>query len=381
MLNVKGTAMKKCIYMMLALAVLVCGCRPKDTGSEELKSGLQKVQSDKTTSKKKKLSSSLLPQAGGAAYEMLVIMGNEQWERPVGRALFEVLDTDLPGVAQPERQFRISRIDPSSYNGMFKIFRNIIRVDIQSIYSSAKMKFSRDTYARGQMIMTLQAHDEDQLQTFLQQNGQQLLDFFNRAELNRQIQALSEQHNNVMSEKVREMFGCDVWIPLEINKFKVGDNFIWASTNRGSKDLNFVIYSYPYTDVNTFTLDYYIAMRDKVMKANIPGGPEGSYMTTQHDFVDVKDITVKGEYAQMARGLWRVQGDHMGGPFVAQSRVDVANNRVVVVEGFVYAPESLKRNLIRMLEASLYTLQLPNEQNIENFVYGLDEITIEPGQD
>ena len=36
--------------------------------------------------------------------------------------------------------------------------------------------------------------------------------------------------------------------------------------------------------------------------------------------------------------------------------------RVVVAEAFVYAPEKKKRDLIRRLEASLYTLELPQEQ-------------------
>ena len=33
-----------------------------------------------------------------------------------------------------------------------------------------------------------------------------------------------------------------------------------------------------------------------------------------------------------------------------------------MAEGFVYAPEKMKRGLIRRLEGSLYTLQLPEEQ-------------------
>ena len=375
--------MKNYLFILTIIAALLMGCQPKNApaGDDEPKSGLRKVAKDASSKKKKKKSLSLLPRAGGTPYELLVIMGNEQWERPVGRALFEVLDTDLPGVAQPERQFRMSRIDPSSYHGMFKIFRNILKVDVQNIYSSAKLKYARDTYARTQMIVTLQAHDEQQLTEFIEANGQQILDFFTRVELNREIMNLEEQHNKVVSEMVQTMFGCDVWIPLELDKYKKGKDFLWASTYRGSKDLNFVMYSYPYTDPNTFTPEYYMARRDSVMKANIPGGPEGSYMTTQHKFVEVQDITVKGEYAQFARGLWRVQGDFMGGPFVAMSRVDVPNNRVVVVEGFVYAPEPLKRNLIRKMEAVLYTLQLPTEQNVENFIYGLEEITIEPGKE
>ena len=62
------------------------------------------------------------------------------------------------------------------------------------------------------------------------------------------------------------------------------------------------------------------------------------------------------------RGLWKMEHDAMGGPFVSHSRVDTLNNRVVVAEGFVYAPEKMKRGLIRRLEAALYTLCLPGEQ-------------------
>ena len=61
------------------------------------------------------------------------------------------------------------------------------------------------------------------------------------------------------------------------------------------------------------------------------------------------------------RGLWRVVGDMMGGPFVSHIRLDEENNRVVVAEGFVYAPETNKGNFIRRIEAALFTLKLPGE--------------------
>ena len=55
------------------------------------------------------------------------------------------------------------------------------------------------------------------------------------------------------------------------------------------------------------------------------------------------------------RGLWRMQGDMMGGPFVSHTRLDEKNHRVVVAEGFVYA------NFMRRIEAALFTLRLPGE--------------------
>jgi len=63
-----------------------------------------------------------------------------------------------------------------------------------------------------------------------------------------------------------------------------------------------------------------------------------------------------------ARGLWRVKGDMMGGPYVSHARVDTMNHRVVVAEIFVYSPDKMKRNLVRQMEASLYSLRLPGEK-------------------
>ena len=310
------------------------------------------------------------PVSSGRPYEMLVVIDKGMWERPAGRALFDVLDSDVPGLPQPERSFRISQIIPSKFDRGFRIFRNIIDVDIQPIYTQPKLKYSRDSYASPQMIMTIQAPDEQSFEEFVAKNRQVIADFFTKAEMNRQINLLKEKYSPVVAAKVGSIFGCDVRIPAELERYKEGKDFLWASSDNNSTNtsLNFVIYSYPYTDKNTFTKDYFVHKRDSVMKINIPGAREGQYIQTDADYVDVKDFAVKGEYAFEARGLWYMENDMMGGPFVSHARVDRPNGRVVVVEGFVYAPEKKKRDLMRKLEAALYTLNLPQEQELEEIV-------------
>ena len=387
---------KSIIYTAaIVLALSIVGCGNKEGAAKEQtkqetvkgeKKEAKKEAAKKETKKKetvKKKSSSkkgfLKPTATGLPYEMLVVMDDDQWERPLGRAVFNVLDTDVPGLPQSERSFRITRVNPEGMSSnMFRIMRNIIKVDIQKIYTQPKLKFARDVYSQPQMVMTLQAPDEASLAQYVEENAQSIIDFFTRAEMNREIANLREEHNPDVSRLAKEILGVDVWVPWEVNKYKKGKDFLWASTYSEKKDMNIVVYSYPYTDAKTFTLDYFLNKRDSVMKVNIPGGPEGSYMTTQRDYVYVKDATVHGKYAQVARGLWHVKGDRMGGPFVSHSRVDEVNGRVVVVEAFIYAPESLKRDLMRRMEAALYTLQLPQQQPVEELSYSLDEIVIEP---
>ena len=99
------------------------------------------------------------------------------------------------------------------------------------------------------------------------------------------------------------------------------------------------------------------------MKINIPGASEGMYMETDSLMTDVRPISVQGEYALEARGLWRVKGDYMGGPYVSHVRLD---QRIIVSEIFVYSPDKMKRNLVRQMEASLYTLKLPGSKQEGN---------------
>ena len=68
----------------------------------------------------------------------------------------------------------------------------------------------------------------------------------------------------------------------------------------------------------------------------------------------------------------------MGGSFVSVSRVDKKIQRVVVAEAFVYDPNHAKRDVLKKLEASRYTLRLPDELDLEKFSYDLDEIIITP---
>ena len=324
----------------MALCMASCGTKESapQSKSDTTTTAPKSSKKSKPATPKKNKKSLLLPNASGLPYEMLVVMPDDQWERPLGRAVYEVLDTDVPGLPQSERSFRISRVDPSAFNSnMFRIMRNVIKVDIQKIYTQPKFKFARNVHSYPQMVMTLQAPDEASLAAYVNENAQAIIDFFTRAEMNREIANLREQHNPEVSRLAQEILGVDVWVPWEVNKFKKGEDFLWASTNTGKKDMSIVLYSYPYTDKNTFTLDYFLNKRDSVMKVNIPGAFEGSYMSTQRDFVYVEDATVQGKYAQVARGLWRVKGDRMGGPFVSHSRVDEVNGRVIVAEAFIYA--------------------------------------------
>lgn len=382
--------LKQLAMLLAVLVIAACGQEKQNkvnggqaTGSADSVS-VNAVHAKKSASAGKKKSSRkrksiMTPGATGSPYEILVVGDPEDYQNGAYDSLHTVLVDEIPGLPQAEPQFQISRVTTSTYSKDLKYCRNIIEIKIDSErYTKCRMKYSQDVYSVPQFILTIQAPDARSFCNYVIDNHDAIIDFFNRAELQREAAKLRDNCNPNVRKAVMKKFGCEVSVPCELGKYKSGKDFYWACTDKGENDMNFVIYSYPYTDPETFTEEYCLKMRDSVMKANIPGPLDGMYMQTSRPFVRVYDSTVHGQYAQFARGLWDIRNYDMGGPFVSISRVDEKNGKVVVVEGFVYAPNGIKRKLMRRLEAALYTLMLPDELDLQNNQFDLDEITIKP---
>ena len=304
----------------------------------------------------------LAPSSSGNPYEVMVVAEDSLWEGYAGAALRTVLNKPVPMLPQEEESFHTSRVEPKRFDRITHLFRNVIILQVNPHYSEPRIQVERDTYASPQLIMTIIGPTHAQLSAFITEQTKYLIKYFSTEEINREATRLETSHNIKFAKQVEEMFDCELHIPLDIKKMKVGDNFIWASDDGLSSIQNVCIYSYPYVSEKVFTRRAYIALRDSFMKRNIPGEHPGSHMATNSEFVTVEDMSIQGHYVQEARGFWEMTKEAMGGPFVAHSQVDTVNNRVIVVEGFVYAPDKKKRTMIRRLEAALYTLRLPEAE-------------------
>ena len=391
----KNILFNVCVALIAAMVTIACsdgeqqgstsqeGTKTEKSASKSGKAKKAKNKNNGLKVGKSKKKSVLTPTSAGSPYEILLVAADDDFHTGVVDSLYAVLTDDVAGIAQSEPCFKVSRITQNNLSKTLRLCRNIIIIKIDpAMYSSCKFKYSRNVYAAPQIVATIQAPNAVKCKNFIMDNHDMIIDFFTKAELNRQADLLREDHQPHIQQTVKKMFGCDIWAPTELTKIKTGRNFVWARCEKFVKkveqDINLVVYSYPYRDLNTFTEEYFVRKRDSVMKANIPGPKEGQYMETTKTFNIVSDETVHGQYAQVVRGLWNIKGYDMGGPFVSVSRVDEKNQRVVVVEGFLYYPNQAKRNVLKRLEAALYTLRLPDELDVERYSYDLDEIIIKP---
>ena len=66
-------------------------------------------------------------------------------------------------------------------------------------------------------------------------------------------------------------------------------------------------------------------------------------------------LKYRGRDLVQTRGMWEVQNDFMGGPFVSHSFYNEDGSEIIVAEAFVYAPRFDKRQYLRQVESLLYS--------------------------
>ena len=348
-----------------------------------------------------------LTSATGSVYECLVVMNdapltqaqlnevaklsliNEAsgYTKPIA-SLYDLVEAvmaaDMPCMPQVEPYFRVTKVATTQFDDMFKPTRNILFVDINPHKNTQlKAKVSNNYWSTPQAICRIQTPSEEEFVAYWLEHGAEIREWFVNQEIKRQMK-FYRASTNKDARAILQAQGYDMLIPEDymviMDTVLEGAStyslrqpvtvapevrLLWCCNNKGSMRRDLVVYSYPYTDENTFTQDYLNAKRDEVLGRVVSASVEGSYMGTEYKVMPpvVRNIVVQeDEHATEVRGLWKIlDGEAMGGPYVSHTRLDQVNGRVVTAETFLYAAGQKKRTALRQAEAILYTLQLPQD--------------------
>ena len=88
----------------------------------------------------------LVPASSGNPYEVMVVAEDSMWNGFAGKALWAVLNKDVPMLPQREPMFHVSHILPSQYNRITNIFRNIIILKTNEYTTKPKISYERDKW-------------------------------------------------------------------------------------------------------------------------------------------------------------------------------------------------------------------------------------------
>ena len=301
----------------------------------------------------------LLPKISGKTGEVLVVIKKEKWESDLGQAFRDFLAYEQYGLPQPEPVFDLVNISPGNFSKLHQPHRNIIFYKTGKDIEKPKITIQKNKWAYPQLIINIDAPDETSVIELLKHNGHEIVTRLNAKERTR----LTGYYKWLMEPDIVKSIEKNHHLHLTIPKGYSLDvdevDFAWVANEPQLISQGIFIYHYPYTDTNTFTPEYLIEKRNYYLKKYVPGHQEGTYMSTEEMLKpEFSEFEIGNRYFAQLRGLWKLENGFMGGPFISLSTVDEVTNRVVTVDGFVYAPGDKKRELLRQVETILYSINL-----------------------
>ncbi len=295
-----------------------------------------------------------LPESTGKTYNILVIMKDNEWKGAVGdsiRKYFAVEYNDLP---QAEPLFTLHQAAPQLFSDIYKIYRDVIIVEKGD---KPGIHFYKDQFARPQLIAKITGRNEEEIKKIIHDHAKEIIARFRAFE----IKNLQQRHRQALRDNsdIEKELGISIEIP---DFFRVVDhqkNFFWLRRDLKNGEEDILLYSVPIKDSLDLKGNRVLFYRDSIGKKYIPGPLDSTYMRSESNLSPSQIMTeINGHKAIETRGLWNMKNDFMGGPYINYSIIDKKHKRMIVGEGFIYAPAIDKRNYIIQLEAILKTIKL-----------------------
>jgi len=297
----------------------------------------------------------------GNTSEVLVIVENEQqWENSIGKVIKKHLGKDQTGLSQPEPLFDLAHLTKSSFSDLFRKHRNILIVEIDKNQIEPKLELVENLWAEPQVIIRITTPSKDMFIKTFEYNVETFIEKYDQAERDRILTVFSPSSKNKVTAEISRKFGLNMTIPNGFYLAKSEPDFIWVRKEVTDFSQGIIIFREPYLDTAQFSKESINARTNRMLKKYVPGSVHESYMTLDEEFIISESKTINGfltDYAIELRGLWDVENDFMGGPYVSYTFADIKNGQIITLFGYIYHPNKNKRNLLRQLEAILYSTQ------------------------
>lgn len=307
----------------------------------------------------------LLPSVSGKAGEVLVVMTKADWEGELGEETRKILADETPWLVQQEPLFTLVNVPPTSFTDLFKVHRNVLYFNIDEKADTTGLLYRNDVWSRPQCVLQLTAHNVENAKELINSEGSRIMRYLDQAERDRVIRNTMLYEEKTLAETVSNLFEGTLHFPKGYKLRKASKDFIWIADDKQYVYQDILIYRYPINSDHPFTSDNLVQNRNEVLKANVPGMFDNTYMITSSYFTpQIEYLKYKGRNLVQLRGMWEVYNDYMGGPFVSHSFYSPNGKDIIVIEAFVYAPRYPKRQYLRQVESLLYSWEWNESENI-----------------
>ena len=328
-----------------------------------------------------------LEPAIGPAGKINIVIPTYLADGLVGKVLDSLLTQRMTVLPRPESIFKIRFVNPQDVNASMRRTRNLIFAftfsdtspetqtikrmvspkSLQQISQDTSLFMSAlpDVYARGQEVVYLFAQNQETLLKKLRSKGQRVIDEFNlkeRQRINNGI--LNASTTKTLIQSIEKSHDFTFRIPFGYQLADDQKDFVWLRQINPTNDKDIFIASKPYKSQDDFKRGNLIQFRDAICRKYLFEDPDqpDTYLVTETSIeekqVETREFNFDGKYAVEMKGLWRSNVKTMGGPFMGFALVDEARGIFYYIEGFTYGPSKDQREIMRELEAILYSFKV-----------------------
>jgi hypothetical protein len=299
-----------------------------------------------------------LPDSVGAMNTLTIVIDNELWKSSVGDAIRENYTAAAQGLTWDEALFSVTQIPPQIFSGSVRNTSSVLFVMEDSINVS---HMKSNMYAKPQNVGVIKGKNKQELIDNINSSASEFIDDFKMLEIQKAQQRFTKSLNK--EKALVEKFNISLKIPSIYRVGREEDNFVWIDRQIQKGNMNIIAYTVPWDSFqndSTFVQDI-IKMRDSIGKLYIPGEDipgKNNHMITEKAFSPyVFPAEISGKKAAEVRGIWEMSAYPMAGPFLTYIINDRENDRKLILEGFVFAPATKKRDYMFELEAILKSVR------------------------
>ncbi|MDX1665680.1 MAG: DUF4837 family protein [Saprospiraceae bacterium] len=330
-----------------------------------------------------------IPTAFGPINQINVIADQDVWEGRTGDTIRFYYTSAYLILPQPEAIFDLRHFTPEQLNEapLRKELRSylvvadlsdddspttrLVKKDVGSEVArkaeedpSFRSAVGRDKWAKGQLVIYQFAPSEDELIEAIVEDFPKVKKRFNQADRSRiEATVFVGGEDRKLMEEVRQEMGVRMRIPSDYVMAISEDNFTWLRRETAETSSNLMMTRIPYDDQSQLSKSGIISLRDSLGREYVSSTLPNTYMKVNDTDlpVIVSTVSIDNKYALEARGIWEIENDFMGGPFISYLIHNPNREELLFVDGFVYAPGEDKRDLMQQLEFVISTINFPGE--------------------
>ncbi len=218
----------------------------------------------------------------------------------------------------------------------------------------------RDKYAFGQLNVFMYGTNKETLLANIKNNYSTILKRIKENDMEliaANIYAGGESRKAV--ENIDSSMGLKLKVPADYFVAMEEENTMWIRKMTKEFSSNIILHKLPYTAKEQLSYEGIKSLRDSITKQYVSSDVESSYMLVNDQDLPmfVKNVQINDFFAVEAKGIWELNNDYMGGPFISYLVHNPNNNALYLLDGFVFAPSKKKRELMQYLEHILNTVE------------------------